>query len=112
MNISTLPESSARNMRPALSCPLSRKCRMSGPISCSGACAASVTRLLARLSGDALRAIVLEPFARGDKTHERLRELGGQCLAGCGRHIVALEDRLPNGAEMAMAGDDALEREG
>jgi hypothetical protein len=68
-------------------------------------------RLLARLLGHALRAIFLQPCARGDKAGERLRKLGDQPLARRRGQIVAGQHRFANGAEMTEALHDPVERE-
>ena len=111
-NMSTLPESSARSTRPAVSWPLSRRCRMSGRISLSQRDRGERDgRLLAGLLGDALGVVLLQPFARRDEAGERLGELGDQRLPGRRRQIVARQHGFADGGEMAEAGDDAVERE-
>ena len=68
-------------------------------------------RLLAGLLGDALGMILVQPGARGDEAGERLGELGDQRLPRRRRQIVAHQHRFADRGEMAVARDDAVERE-
>ncbi len=68
-------------------------------------------RLLAGLLGDALGAILVEPGARGDKAGERLGQFCDQRLPRRRGQILAHQHRFADRGEMAMARDDAIERE-
>ena len=99
-------------MRPALSWPLSRRCRMSGRTLLVGVSAASATVAFSQASVAMRRALVLaQPFSRGDEIGERLRQLGDQSLARGDGQIVTRQHQLAHGGEMAVALDDAVERE-
>ena len=111
-NRSTLPDSSARRTRPAVSWPLSRRWRISGRISSSAETAASVTVAFSQAS-------LATRWARSSSSHARAvtksasvsRQLGDQRLPRRRRQIVARQHGFADGGEMAVALDDAVERE-
>jgi hypothetical protein len=84
---------------------------MSGVSSPSGETAARDGRLLAGFLGDALRAIVGEPGAGGNKARQGLREICDERLAGCRRHVLPRQHHLADRREMAEPFGYAVQRE-
>ncbi len=66
---------------------------------------------LASLAGDAPRALVIEPAAVDDKARKRLRQPCDQILSGCGRKIVARQQRIANDCDVAEPFGHAIDRE-
>ena len=105
-----LPDSSARRMRPAVSCPAGtevadqrtkfalRRVRGDGD-----GC------LLARFARDAMGVVDVQPRPPGDKAGQRLGQLGDQSLPRSGGNIVAFKQRFADRREMTETLDDAID---